>query len=890
MQSTPAANAAPDHQAVPHSTHPARDDSVRSEYSAVSSMGRSETIDGVIQAWNQPVSPVIRPQDEDYSQSPVSVSAKPASPPVQSNMQAPPPPNTYSELKSSSPMKASPDTDSRAQTAPPDQTRNATLGASEKPAKPVDPYDDLDPWSKSSLFRYVTMLRKEAVAESDEEKYKIFTGLVAKETRLREVLYNIEHVAKEPKPSSDVTPPEPLKPKSDNKTEQKNIDRSDESGLIPVESEYFPANTVASSAQSPDVDDIPYSPGGRPILPRPYTAQGVKNQHASLQRSASNPSGRGSSPLTKLSPAQLESDLAIRSTSVPPQSATSEKPMAPLKPDSPQPAYTPFRYAEGPQRGSESLNIVQPAYQAYSALRQASAESGRAMSGAPVETGLSVPGSAPSDETFLGIIREKSVSYRGKSPSLGSGQSAVEELGALIPSPFPIVEPSPEVASIEKKMEIYSDDFRYIPVATESWELSARDRRDKLDKERLTRQEKSEEHIDSLFNDKEIGYADINPLEEEFRQKEARTQLDEERRELEHFIRNVFNPLNTRLKEEIVEFRALNQRAMEELKRQTVQGGHSSANYQISHTMRTVNTLAAKLEDRFQKRLEIALEREQRRKRAERRPYVFLGDSRALKKLDVDFERMEKQNIVEAAKDRDERANKLTDLFDGAILCALGNHQRLLDDIASKTKKLDPSSSKTNNLSESDTEMVMRSILGLTKLLVNDAEAMLTSFKTADSLLNEADYKVSVAEAQYSNANPDIFRQLDDEKQKEDGKIQEDHASKLESVRQGPAQTNAKIDQVLQAMNKEPGSGAGPWKRPASITLPVTNSNSTSNSPPPPSTVKPVIEEQQQQHPGEVLMPGHRPRAPSAETEQQERLRKALEEAKKRNAAKNYTS
>lgn len=852
-------------------------------------MGYSETIDGVIQAWNQPVSPVIKPQDENFSQSPVSVSAKPASPPVQSNLQASAPPNTDSEPKISSPVKTSPDVDSSAQTAP-EQARNATPGASEKPAKPVDQYEDLDPWSKSSLFRYVTMLRKEAVAESDEEKYKIFTGFVAKETRLREVLYNIEHVVKEPKPS-DVTPPEPLKPKSDNKPEQKNIDHSDESGLIPVESEYFPANAAAiSSAQSPDVDDIPYSPGGRPILNRPYTAQGVKTQHSALQRSASNPSGRGNSPLAKTIPAQLESDLAIRSTSVPPQSAISEKPLAPLKPDSPQPAYTPFRYEEGPQRGSESLNIVQPAYQAYSALRQASAESGRAMSGAPSETGLSVPGSAPSDETFLGIIREKSVSYRGKSPALGSG-SAVEELGALIPSPFPIVEPSPEITSIEKKMGIYSDDFRYIPVATESWELSARDRRDKVDKERLTRQEKSEEHIDSMFNDKEIGYADINPLEEEFRQKEARTQLDEERKELEHFIRNVFNPLNSRLKEEIVELRALNQRAMEDLKRQTVQGNHS-ANYQISHTMKTVNNLAAKLEDRFQKRLDIALEREQRRKKAERRPYVFLGDSRALKKLDVDFEKMEKQNIVEAAKDRDERANKLADLFDGAILCALGNHQRLLDDIASKTKKLDVSSSgiRNSNLSESDTEMVMRSITALTKLLVDDAESMLTSFKTADSLLNEADYKVSVAEAQYSDANPDIFRQLDEEKKKEDDKIQDDHASKLESVRQGPSQTNATINQVLQAMNKEPGSGAGPWKRPAAITLPAANSssNSNSNSSPRPSTVKPVIEEQ---HPVEALMPGHqRPRAPSAETEQQERLRKALEEAKKRNAAKNYTS
>ncbi len=38
----------------------------------------------------------------------------------------------------------------------------------------------------------------------------------------------------------------------------------------------------------------------------------------------------------------------------------------------------------------------------------------------------------------------------------------------------------------------------------------------KVEQERTARQEGSEQHIDDLFNGKEIGHADINTLEEDF--------------------------------------------------------------------------------------------------------------------------------------------------------------------------------------------------------------------------------------------------------------------------------------------------------------------------------------------------------------------------------------
>lgn len=867
---------------------PRRDDSV------VSAEDYSETIDGVIQAWSQPISPDTKPQNE-INQSPVSPAEQPPSRTEMRAEQASTQGKTADEPQPASPIKKESGTESSTYPA---QTTTATTGHTDPKqetaplqVKVVDPYEDLDPWFKSSLVRYATMLRKEAVAESDEERYKIFTRFMEKETKLREVLYNIDPRAKDNAPSGTIEPP----PRSKSVGASPTV----ESGLIPVESEKRPELATLETIPSQTVDEsegIAYSPGGRPILSGQATTASSANRQG-LHRSATNPTGRSQSaglPLSGNQQAGLHgvspfssSDAARRSTSVPPPSTSrpsATQPMPPLVSQPPQPAYVPFRYSEGPQRGSDNLIIDRPAYQAYSALRQASAESGRAMSSIPASqarpragTFGTSPVRAEHDETFLGVIREKGVSYRGQRAEVGSG-GVIEELGALIPVPFPERKESPETAAIRKEMEKFSDDFRYIQETVDNWEQAAKERRAKLDKERAARQEESEKHIDALFNDKEIGYADINQLEDEFRQTEARTQLDEEREELKSFIRKVFNPLDTRLKEEIVELKALYQRALDELYAESKKiGEKGAARYQLSHAMKTVNDLSSKLETRFQKRLDIALDRERRRKKAERRPLVFLGDSPALKKLDGDFDRMEKRNIVEAAKDRDERANKLMDAFDEAIMYGLGDHQRLLDDIAAKTKKLDAGMIENSDLSESDVELLLRSVSALVKLLREDSESMLESFGTADSELNDADYSVSVAEARYSNASADVFRRLDEEKSKEDAKIRQDLDSKLESVKKEPSEIAAKIDSLLESMGKEPGPGSGPWRRPAAIA-------------PSPAVSEPAPAA----HPGEVLMPGPRPASvhlvPDEDLEQKERLRKALEDAKRRNAAKNFTT
>ena len=74
----------------------------------------------------------------------------------------------------------------------PDLLKSGRKSVFPQSAEMEDPYAGLDPWAKASLNRYVKMLKEEAAAETDEEKFTIFINFTHKETKNRTVLYNME--------------------------------------------------------------------------------------------------------------------------------------------------------------------------------------------------------------------------------------------------------------------------------------------------------------------------------------------------------------------------------------------------------------------------------------------------------------------------------------------------------------------------------------------------------------------------------------------------------------------------------------------------------------------------------------------------------------------------
>lgn len=821
---------------VPGRHTPVRNDSLTS--SIVSPSEESTNFDGIIQMWSQPLN--------DNSKKPSGTVQEDSKLPQQARV------GTPTNNRVQSPSHQSPQSASRNEPSTPQQI-----------VKIVDPHEDLDPWYKSSLTRYVTMLRKEMAAESDEERFRIFTRFLTKETKLREILYGVE--AEAPETGDDV---------------------------------------------------VSYSPGGRPILGSALGSTKDKNRSESasegLHRTKSNPipplqirnqqANVGTNGATGILSPVDDVAARTRSTSVPP-GVNSIPPPHPSNPG--RPVYTPFRYAEGPQRGSSPLDIQRPAYQAYSALRQASADSGRTMAQPSAPTPHPEAGSTSTqareehDETFLGLIREKSVAYRQRSPSAalpppiesllpGAANAIFDELRKLIPAPLPSTSGTSQTVESRKKLEKFTDNFDFIEKFFEEWDRDSGDRRTKLESQRGVRQEESEQHIDSLFNDKEIGYSDINVLEDEFKQTEAQKQLTEERRECEDYVKKVFNPINERLNNEIAQVQTQYERALEFLnveKQKSAEKKDSKASsdnlkmekFQLSHNMKFAIDAFQKLELRYQKQLEASLERDRRRRKAERRYYVFLGDTIALKQLERDFDTAEKRNNLEAAKKRDDRANRLMDSFDEASMRGLGENQRRLDDIFARVKKLDTATIKSMGKLPSSTEQTVKSASAFVEFLGADSESILSSFGIADRVLNDADYDVSVSEAKVANAKAEIFRRLETEKKKEDQKIEDDLQSRMESVKKGHQAILTNLQEVLDSMRK-----AG--FLPSSVSTAVV-------TPPPPITVSPPPDPSSPPEPANgnntsANAGANNSNGPMGDPQQQERLRKALEDAKKRNAAK----
>ncbi|KAL1957063.1 hypothetical protein VTO42DRAFT_6321 [Malbranchea cinnamomea] len=844
---------------------------VRRDSLASSTVSPDGIIDGVIEAWSRPVS-APKPLAQDQTQRART--------------------DTVSSV--GDPPRAATPASSHVQPTPQQGSPAAVTTKSEISAPPsvvtiVDPYADLDPWYKSSLTRYVTMLRKEMETESEEEKFKIFTTFMAKESKLREILYNIE-------PVSDTPPP---KKKSELGAEKKPL-KIDTAKVEPAE----PAD------DGDDDDGITYSPGGRPIFkplpPRQPSADG------GLHRSASNPTpprqrssqsavsspvvgGSASSSIVRDAPVKPPP----RSTSVPPGANLSN----PAATEPARPAYTPFRYIEGPQRGSEPLKFERPAYQAYSALRMASAESGRIMSHAPAQPAHpDAPAQARGEhnETFLNLVRAKSVAYKanplatsatprpGTADPLKKGIAGAifDELRGIVPSSLPRPAEDPQIVSMRKEIDRFPDDFGFIQKAIDAWDRGANLREAAIEKQRRARQEESEHHIDSLFNDKEIGYSDINVLENEFKQTEAQKQLNEERKEYDKFVEIVFSRVDERLESEIAALQKQYDLALKHLDAEAsgVQTGSPSKSqkFQLSHAMRNTVDVFQKLEMRHRKRVETVLERERRRKKAERRFFVFLGDSVALREMDKEFDHRERRILLEAAQSRDQRANKLMDLFDEASMRGIGENQRLLDDIALKVEQVDEELIKNMAGVAPGAHRVLGSTVEFVKFLGLDSESILQTFGTADRILNDADYEVSVCEARVAKSSADIFRRLEEEKRKEDKKIDDDLESRIASLKQGSQEILADIQRVLDLMAQagiQPSDGgtADPsWSfspPPAPAPQPASPSSSLPEPVFPPPAPPPSV-------------PPMPPGASSGNAEQQERLRKALEDAKRRNAAK----
>lgn len=860
--------------------------------------------------------------------------------------------------------------------------------------KIVDPYEDLEPEYRASLRRYAAMLRKEAAAETDEEKFEIFQAFTTKELRVRSMLYGIElpkPYRKDDPPVVVQQPPTPQTPlpaasllavksapvsaipeprpstaaKDDLDTNPPTLSNQEAVNLQPVLTNHNvksfvvdepPSTSVSASApvqsttnsntermfttevanpvqvpapaqapiqssissdpprsfgidsslqmasqtgpairpstppnRSPQDEYAEYSPGGRPRMgygrqsptPKPVinVSTTIPSGNHLVEESKTSPSdnapmvledyamGIPQTPIASsnrnqtLSKEQNQAFAPKPPSNVPnfgaaqtTNSATNtQNPTSSAKKfEPPRPVYTPFRYQEvqAPQA---------PADKSYTSLRNHVVDSGRLLVRdsipSPTTSGNASPvlvGRQEHEEAFIGLIRHQSKAIRKKTPALPEIASlrigtprvgtplptqreedfspkimspklqspkdldaATSGLRALLPSSIPSTNVSLENAKlngVRTKLSSLPDQFGFIHDTVLVWDRANREVRRKLDAERDVRRSDNDARTESLFNDNEIGYADINELEAEFNLAEAEREYQENQAELESFITGVFKPVTERLQKEILELNAQYTIVIDmlDLESESASQAFLSNRPSMAAIMDVVLAVFTKLEARHQKVAEANVERERRRKRLEQTVLYTNGDTAGAKKLEKEFAVAENMQVLQEARNRDNRANKLVDSFDRATVRGLGDNQTFIDDLIVRIRKLKEliivnSGDLPEHLYEPEGP---RNTLKLAEEAINfvlaDSQKLLITQDIADKLLNNADYEVSLAEAKVSNADQATRTNLEGDKKKEDAKIKEDTDTRLSSIAKAPEEALAMIREVIDKIGADP--------------------------------------------------------------------------------------
>lgn len=723
---------------------------------------------------------------------------------------------------------------------------------------------ELKPESRASLERYLIALRREGAAATDGEKFRAFKTFMDKELRLKAILYGIdEDESRTIPPSVPVLAPQhpmtktpeslPRSPSPQIVTSSKHQDSTSttvtgQAGQVLSDHITIPQGKGPSPPTLNDESYVlvggagegEYSPGGRPRISRPQTKADAKLSNKaptiSIPTNPQAPSKGPGSPsdyapmvvedfMTKVpgspsanAPIVLDpSDLP--QTSIKATPAVNDAHVSAVQSPPYRSVYTPFKYSEGPSNSS------------YAELRQAVTESGRIMSQASASSPIQADNKKPTspsvalrqqEETFLGLIREKSMRRskdqgRHQETTSIDGQNALSNISGYLRNRNRLeAKDNSTLVSIGKDVERYPDDFGFIRQTVLAWDHGNRERIRKLETSRRQREEQSETNIDELFNAKQIGYPDIKTLESDFKRSEIQKQQEEYRDELSNFVSQVYKPVTLRLDSDIRELGASYNRALEILDKQAVSASklvtindENDSKPKIAPFLEYALQIFDKLQIRHRKRVEAERERQRRSAICDAASNRVLGLFDAANKNEQDYALFEKQSAIHAAEEHDARANKLMDCFDAVVVRALGENEQFINNVKKQIQLADTETRESGKVKgdlygPDGLRQTLTSGESVISAIAADSASILQSSDIADQLLNNADYDLSVTKARMDNASEHTFQQLQEDKAREDEKIRAETAGRLSSMNKGPEETLHLVRTIVARIGDDP--------------------------------------------------------------------------------------
>lgn len=704
----------------------------------------------------------------------------------------------------------------------------ASSGSSARAKENDDPYAGLDAWGKASLNRYIAMLREESEALNDREKLNIFTVFTSRETRLRAVLYGAES---EPL-ANQATPARTGSIKRASTTAFKRASKAlpalpgEDSRTVPTQANglvrksslklsaatilgapkpkptalqaldttnSFVSETVESPTDSPT--DLRFSPGGRPIVSCAVNVD--RMSYSSEQETLAMLNG------------DRRSGLADPKDLPGPSSATQAQ-QGQIATDDAS-AYKPFKYNEG---RSEARS--------YAANRQSKRQSQFRPYAAKTMDSDEYRDMFLADRANLGLNDGVTAAENAPQAEINAAETANPDLRRFVRADFdPLLSVLPESGEIHTDASQFSnlrqvadavpDDFSFIHQSVVAWDGKARRQREINERERHARQMDSEQKIDALFDDHEIGYGDISELESGFKRSEAARKADEDRSEYKTFVAEVFNVVWARLHYEIDQMNPHYNEHTKMLNDSTAGKDMfdlSGKRFALAPTMDALLTLHQKLEIRHQKAFEAVLERDRRLKKTELSPWYSLGNVTKVKQLERQFEDAEKKAIVEYCRQRDIRANDLMDVLDQNTLRGVGANQDYMEMVMKAVRRIASGRAFASQSGGGEPGVGLDEVTKaklVTKALATSSEQIVQTFHVADMLLNAADYELSVAKAKLSGADTMTFQTLKEERAKEDQKLMRDLEHRLALIREDSRRTNDEIVKLLLFLGVQSG-------------------------------------------------------------------------------------
>ena len=681
-------------------------------------------------------------------------------------------------------------------------------------------YADLDPWGRASLHRYISMLHEEAKAKTDLEKFKAFTVFANRETKLRAVLYAV---------NDDVAIIQNHLPKDGPKDLAGSTAKRSEKALpaLPPDGEHAggqvlerpPEESGLGSKPAIMSDDVEISL----VIDTPSVGPLYSTESSQTPPQETKDESSTSSILEVKTPRERVNKAWTQFASYiyPSQSSSTELPkiMVPENTAEPQKrAYIPYKYNQTEAEINNYLSKRQSAYRPYAALTMSSLDSGLCPITEPnkSEGTMAEPyiselqrESRPNDQLFEPTTSSLEVAELSKNDQIADKpdlrrfvKSDFDPLRSVLPSSGVIIQDSAELQELHGSMDAFPDDFSFIRECVLAWDAVAKKERECFERERHSRQGESERKIDELFDNEEIGYGDISILEAEFKQSEASRQADEDRHAYHTFLSNVFDVVWTQLHYEIDNLTPLYNKYMTLINDSLVGKDMfevSTARFTLAPLMSALLALHQKLEVRHQKAFEAVLERDRRLKRTEISAWYTIGNVSKVKELEKQFEGAEKNALVAYCQHRDERANKLMDVLDQNTLRGMGANQDYMECLLKAVRRV-ASGRASTSIPSSDAGIGVEEVKkakSITTALSTSSEQIVRTFHVADMLLNAADYELSVAKAKLANADAATFKQLKEERTKEDKRLMRDLELRLARIREDTRKTHDEVVKLL---------------------------------------------------------------------------------------------